>query len=103
MNELQLINKNGVFHADSRQIAAIVGKRHSNLLRDIERYREYLTRLKIDCNNYFIKSSYKIKGNNKTYPCYLISKMGCEFIENKMTGKRGALFTFKYLQRNGEK
>ena len=103
MNELQLINKNGVFYADSRQIAAIVGKRHSNLLRDIGRYKEYLTRLKISYNNYFIKSSYKIKGNNKTYPCYLISKMGCEFIENKMTGKRGALFTFKYIERNGEK
>ena len=102
MNELQLINKNGVFYADSRQVAVMIDKRHDHLLRDIERYREYLTRLKIDCNNYFIKSSYK-DSKGKKRPCYLISKMGCGFIENKMTGKRGALFTFKYLQRNGEK
>lgn len=57
-----------------------------------------LTNANLQASDYFIKSSYKIKGNNKTYPCYLISKMGCEFIGNKMTGDKGILFTAMYVK-----
>ena len=38
MNELQLINENGKIYVDSRQVAKMIGKRHDNLIRDIDGY-----------------------------------------------------------------
>ena len=32
-------------------------------------------------------------------PCYLISKMGCEVIGNKLTGEKGILFTVAYVTK----
>ena len=96
--------KHGITYFDSRQVAVMVDKRHDNLVRDIENYIKVISETSklrpqnLKADDYFIKSSYKIKGNNKTYPCYLISKMGCEFIGNKMTGDKGILFTAMYVK-----
>lgn len=38
MNELQAFDFNGVDVVDSRQVAEMVGKRHVNLMRDIDSY-----------------------------------------------------------------
>ena len=38
MNELQAFDFNGVDVVDSRQVAEMVGKRHDNLMRDIDSY-----------------------------------------------------------------
>ena len=35
-------------------------------------------------------------------PCYLITKKGCEFIANKLTGKKGTIFTATYINRFNE-
>ena len=53
-------------------------------------------------SDYFIESSYKVPGNNKTYKCYECTKMGCELLANKMTGEKGILFTAKYVKRFNE-
>ena len=96
--------KHGITYFDSRQVAVMVDKRHDHLIRDIENYIEVISETpnlgaqNLKADDYFIKSSYKIRGNNKTYPCYLISKMGCEFIGNKMTGDKGILFTAMYVK-----
>ena len=37
MNELQLINENGKIYVDSRQVAEMIGKRHADLMRSIDR------------------------------------------------------------------
>ena len=53
-------------------------------------------------SEYFIESSYKTEGNNKTYKCYLVTKMGCEMLGNKLQGEKGVLFTAKYVKRFNE-
>ncbi|WP_304154351.1 Rha family transcriptional regulator [Megamonas hypermegale] len=95
--------KHGITYFDSRQVAVMVDKRHDNLVRDIDGYYKTISEninshsSKLRADDYFKKSSYKA-GTGKTYPCYLISKMGCEFIGNKMTGDKGILFTAMYVK-----
>lgn len=109
-----LIIKNHISYFDSRQVAKMIDKRHDNLIRDIENYIKVLTNpklralkyknlttSKLRALNFFVKSSYKdSKGEKRT--CYLISKMGCEFIANKMTGDKGILFTAMYVKQFNE-
>ena len=40
-----------------------------------------------------------VNSQNKKQPCYEITKMGCEFVANKMTGVKGTAFTAKYVER----
>lgn len=83
---------------DSREVAEMVGKDHSKLLRDIRTYAEQLAEAKIGLGNFFTESSYK-DANNQTRPCYLVTKKGCEFIAHKLTGIKGTEFTAKYINR----
>lgn len=95
MNNLQALT------LDSREVAEIVSKRHTDLLRDLEKYSGYLkesTERKIALSEFWQESFYKdITG--RTLKCYLITKKGCEFIAHKMTGKKGAIFTATYINR----
>lgn len=85
---------------DSKEVAEMVEKNHAHLLRDIETYIEYISENpKLDSQDFFIESSYKVEGNNKTYKCYEITKKGCEFIAHKLTGQKGTLFTATYINR----
>lgn len=52
-------------------------------------------------SDYFIKSFYKSE-QNKEMPCYLVTKLGCDFLANKFTGEKGVLFTAKYVKRFDE-
>lgn len=81
---------------ESREVAQAVGKEHSKLIRDIRTYIEYLNEAKIGLVDFFIESTY-IDGKGETRPCYLITKKGCEMIANKMTGKKGVIFTAQYV------
>lgn len=100
MNELQLIYENGVFYADSRQVAEMIGKEHKNLLRDIDKYIKVISESStLSSQNFFIKSSYKTEGNNKTYPYYKLTRKGCDMVANKLTGEKGILFTGEYVTR----
>lgn len=96
MNELKLTNINGVEVVDSRQVAEAVGKDHHKLLRDIRTYCDYLGESKIGFTDFFIESTYKTE-QNKEMPCYLCTRKGCEMIANKLTGKKGAVFTALYV------
>lgn len=81
---------------ESREVAKVVGKDHSKLIRDIRTYEDYLTEAKIGLSDFFIESTYTdITG--RTLPCYLITRKGCEMIANKMTGKKGVIFTAQYV------
>lgn len=46
-----------------------------------------------------MKSSYTVDGQSRRYPCYLVTKKGCEFIAHKLTGTKGTLFTATYINR----
>lgn len=95
MNNLTVFEENGQLLTDSREVAVIVEKDHSKLLRDIRGYCEYLNESNFGLVDFFIESSYEdSKGEER--PCYLCTKKGCDMIANKMTGKKGVIFTAKY-------
>lgn len=96
MNELTLMNFNGVETVDSRQVAEAVGKEHKHLLRDIAKYCNYLTESKIGLSDFFIESTYT-DSTGRTLPCYLCTRKGCEMIANKLTGQKGVAFTALYI------
>lgn len=52
----------------------------------------------IDLCEFWIESSYIDQWNRKK-PCYNITKKGCEFIAHKCTGKKGTVFTARYINR----
>ena len=83
---------------DSKEVAEMVGKRHDNLLRDINNYAYYLTSSKLRSLNFFIADVY-IDGKGEERSCFQITKKGCEFIAHKMTGQKGTEFTATYINR----
>ena len=104
--EIKQIDCN-VSYIDSREVAEMVEKTHTNLLRDIKRYCNQMEKaneesqageIKIDFTEFFKESSYK-DSQNKTNPCYNITKKGCEFIAHKLTGTKGTAFTARYINR----
>jgi Rha family phage regulatory protein len=104
MYDLTIIKHEGGNYIDSREVAELIGKAHSHLLRDI---RGYITAMienglsKIGLSEFFLLSSY-LNAQNKEMPCYLISKMGCELVANKLTGAKGVIFTVSYVKRFNE-
>lgn len=98
MQELTIKNYKGINVTDSREVAQMIGKRHTDLLRSIDNYVDVLENAKLRSQDFFIKDTYKVDGNNKTYNCYLLTKQGCEMVANKMTGEKGILFTAEYVQ-----
>ncbi|MGG3520255.1 Rha family transcriptional regulator [Bacillus pseudomycoides] len=101
MNNLQ-VNKQGKaneLYIDSLEVAEMTGKRHADLLRDIDNYKLILENAKLRSQGFFVESSYKTNGNNKTYKSYLLTRKGCDMVANKMTGEKGILFTASYIER----
>ena len=92
----------------SIEVAEMVGKRHTDLMRDIRRYLDQfnesnlasveLGESKIGPSDFFKESTYK-DGKGETRPCYNVTKKGCEFIAHKLTGVKGTEFTAKYINR----
>lgn len=87
----------------SLEVAEMIGKAHTNLLRDIKRYCGQLAQINIDSGNEskialgdFFKESTYLDANNQERPCYDITKKGCEFIAHKLTGTKGTAFTARY-------
>ena len=93
----QLFNFNGQPTLDSREVAKMIGKRHRDLMRDIRRYvSDISTSAKLRALDFFIESNYT-DAKGETRKCYLLTKQGCEFVGNKLTGKKGTLFTAQYV------
>ena len=82
----------------SMEAAEWCGKEHAKLLRDIRKYVEQLGESKIGFTDFFKESTY-VTDQNKTLPCFLVTKKGCEFIAHKMTGQKGVEFTARYINR----
>ena len=98
MKELIVFEQNGKLLTDSREVAELIGKDHNMLLRDIRTYCTYLGQSNFAQSDFFIESTYR-NTQNKEQPCYLCTKRGCDMIANKMTGKKGTLFTAAYTTR----
>ncbi|SEU11671.1 Rha family transcriptional regulator [Enterocloster lavalensis] len=82
----------------SMEAAEWCGKDHAKLLRDIRNYISQLGEAKIGFTDFFKESNY-VTDQNKTLPCFLVTKKGCEFIAHKMTGQKGTEFTARYINR----
>ena len=103
---MQNVNTDSVIHyvgdshqqvIDSRDVARMIGKTHRHLMRDIRGYiNDMEDSPKLDSPKFFIESSY-ISAQNKELPCYLLTKQGCEFVANKLTGRKGTIFTATYV------
>lgn len=105
MNEFKITNINGVETVDSRQVAEAVGKEHKELLKNIRKYCEYLGESKISLTNFFIESTY-ITEQNKSLPCFLCTRKGCEMIANKIHRAEGCRIhsdVCKRIPRHGRK
>ena len=92
MNELQQKSITSI------EVAEMVEKDHSDLLKDIRRYTSNLNEGKISPVEFFTESTY-LDAKREERPCYMVTKKGCEFIGNKLTGAKGAVFTAKYINR----
>jgi len=91
--EYNLYEKDGRPYCDSLQIADTFGKRHDNVLRDIEG---------LDCSEpfrllNFEESNYKDRG--KKYPKCLLTKDGFTFLAMGYRGKKAAAFKEAYITR----
>ena len=101
MYDLTVIKQNGGAYIDSREVAEVIGKKHGHLMRDIRGYIEIMLNnglSKVGLSDFFVESSY-LNLQNKQMPCYLISKMGCELVANKLIGEKGVLFTAAYVTK----
>lgn len=96
------------YRLDSREVAEMMGVEHKYVLQYIEGNKTRniigiiptLESSHMNYQKYFIKSNYK--AGTRQYKCYLISKLGCELLGNKLQGEKGILFSAKYVERFNE-
>ena len=108
MNELKI---NGTMNQTitTLEIADMLEMKHYKILEKLEGTKDGKTKGIIEILNahdfvavdYFIKSSYK-DSKSEIRPCYLVTKLGCDFLANKFTGEKGIIFTAKYVKRFDE-
>ena len=98
MNNLKVVSINGQLVTESREVAEMVGRRHTDLMRAIGGYSDILTNAGLRSSDFFIVSTY-LDAKSETRPCYLLTRKGCDMVANKMTGEKGVLFTAAYVTR----
>ncbi|WP_257063499.1 phage antirepressor KilAC domain-containing protein [Priestia megaterium] len=97
--DLKVLNINGQLLADSRDVAEMVNKQHNNLVRDIDGYVTILDQNStLSSDSFFIKSTYRA-GTGKNYKHYFLTKKGCDMVANKLSGKKGVIFTAMYVTK----
>lgn len=82
----------------SLEVAEMMEKQHNELLKDIRRYIKQLNDGEIPHVEFFKESSY-VDEKRQARPCFDVSRKGCEYIANKLTGVKGAVFTAKFINR----
>lgn len=83
---------------DSREVAEMMDTRHDNLLKKIDNINKDLTDLNFKVSEYWIEKTYK-DASGKENRGLEITRKGCEFLANKTTGKKGNMFTYKYIEK----
>lgn len=68
------------------------------VVKDNERKNARISDEFIDLDEFWKESTY-INQQNREMPCYNITKKGCEFIAHKCTGKKGVVFTARYINK----
>ena len=86
---------------DSREVAEMMEIEHSKLLRKIDNITKdviEVTEAKDGLSEYWISETYK-DASGKENRKFEITRKGCEFLANKTIGKKGNVFTYKYIER----
>ena len=112
MKELVFIKKEQVF-TTSLKVAEIFEKEHKNVLRDIEEIVRQMTaepalaiessklsfqkNIDLKASEMFQKSSYKVEGQNRSYPMYLINFDGFALLAMGFTGAKAMKFKLAYI------
>lgn len=81
----------------SREVAEMMDVRHGDLLEKIDKINKDFGSGKIRCQKYWIEGTFENRG--KQYREYQVTKLGCEFLAHKTTGKKGNLFTARYMDK----
>jgi len=91
----------------SVEVSEMMEVRHSDVLRKLEGDKSVkgiiptMTEHNFALSDYFTESTYN-DASGKENKCYLVTKIGCDFLANKFTGEKGILFTAKYVKRFDE-
>ena len=110
MSEIKINNSNGVLTVSSLQVAEDFGKRHDNVIRDIETIISIISGgllkieethekgLKLRVSDYFIETSYQQPQNKQWYKCYEITRDGFSLLVMGFTGKKAIEWKLKYIE-----
>src|SRR5579875_855361 len=100
--DLTLINRDGQFVADSRDVAQMTDTRHDHLLSKIDGFVRILnTDPNFRVSDFFIETTYT-DSTGRILRRYDITRKGCDMVANKMTGEKGVLFTATYVTKFDE-
>lgn len=97
LQSLPVIEYRGQLVADSRDIAALIGKRHTEVLRAVKTMCRHFSQRNFASADFFIPATYTDE-QGKPRPRYYLTQMGCELIANKQTGATGTMFTAQYVK-----
>lgn len=92
MNELVTVQNNEVI-CTSLDVAERFGKRHDKILHSID---ELIVNSETP-KKWFQKSFYKVDGNNKSYPMYVMNRDGFSLLVMGFTGKKALEWKIKYI------
>jgi Rha family phage regulatory protein len=90
-NLVQIIDRQVV--VSSRQVAEKFGKEHKHVLDSV---REIL-KAENSAVRFFQENMYKVEGNNKSYPEYLMNRDGFTLLAMGFTGKEALQWKLKYI------
>lgn len=92
--EIMKLNKEEITAVTSLDIAETFGKRHADVLRDVER---------IECSDDFRERNFALSSykslQNKTFPMYLITRDGFTLLVMGYTGEKAMKFKEAYIRQ----
>lgn len=97
LQTLPVFEYRGQAVADSRDVAALIGRQHFIVMRTIKTMSKHLTDNNFVVSDFFIPATYT-DSTGRELPCYYLTQMGCEMIANKQTGAAGTIFTAQYVK-----
>lgn len=112
MKDLVFVKKEQVF-TTSLKVAEIFEKEHKNILRDIENLitqmtskpapaiesskLSFLKNIDLSVSDMFKKTTYKVEGQTRSYPMYLINFDGFTLLAMGFTGQKALMFKLAYI------
>lgn len=94
---IKVENKDGVAVVSSRVVAQDFGKRHCDVLRDVENLIEGVEGTQ-NCVDLFIESQYQHPQNKQWYKEYLLTRDGFSLLVMGFTGKEALQWKLKYIE-----